>query len=189
MVPSFDREVKPWCSKELSGRGSGTLCRRGCGLVTGGDAGGWFGNGNVQRDDDDAAILDRPLQLAADLVEDIAEHADFLGEPLDGIVQGFAVVFARPLAWRHREKIVPDSEKPCKLLKAPQGGVRMPWSALPARTPCVFLAPLAPPVLCSDGGSCGGFCRLVLSGDARAGAAGLPSKMDGAGFRGDGRTH
>ena len=118
MLPSFYRGVKPWCSKELSGRGSVTLCRRGCGLVTGGDAGNCFGNGNVQRDDDDAAILDRPLQLAADLVEDIAEHADFLGEPLDGIVQGFAVAFARPLAWRHRRRMVPESERRRKNLAA-----------------------------------------------------------------------
>ena len=108
MVPSFYRGVKPWCSKELSGRGSGTLCHRGCGLVTGGDASGCFGNGNVQRDDDYATVLDGPLQFAADLVEDIAEHADFLGEPLDGIVQGFAVAFAWPLAWRHRGKMVPE---------------------------------------------------------------------------------
>ena len=103
MVPSFYREVKPWCSKELSGRGYGTLCRRGCGFV----AGGCFENGNLQRDDDYAAVLDRPLQVAAELVEDIAKHADFLVKPLDRIVQGFAVAFARPLAWRHRGKMVP----------------------------------------------------------------------------------
>ena len=102
----------------MSGRGSGTLCRKGCGLVAGRDADGCFGNGNVQRDDDYATVLDGPLQFAADLVEDIAEHADFLGEPLDGIVQGFAVTFARPLAWRHRRQMVPETARPRKNLAA-----------------------------------------------------------------------
>ncbi len=75
-----------------------------------------LGNGNVQRDDDYAAVLDRPLQVAADLVEDIAEHANLLGEPLDGIVQGFTVAFARTLVWRHRMRMVPESERSHKNL-------------------------------------------------------------------------
>ncbi len=52
------------------------------------------------------------------LVEHITEHADFLGEPLDRIVQGFAVAFARLLAWSHRRRMVPESEKPRKSLAA-----------------------------------------------------------------------
>ena len=70
----------------------------------------------MQRNDNHAAVLDRPLQVDADLVQNIAEHTDFVDEPLDGIVQGIAVAFGRPLGCRHRRKMVPESVKPHKNL-------------------------------------------------------------------------
>ncbi len=50
------------------------------------------------------------------LVQDITEHTDFVGQPLDGIVQGIVVAFGWSLACRHRRKMVPESAKPHKNL-------------------------------------------------------------------------